>query len=341
MEGTLRGSIADVLEGQISGSLELLAGEPVLENLSVSSNGVYEPQTGVDGFDKVTVNVPIPEPVLDDITINENGHYTPPAGTDGYDDITVYVPYVSQGTTINDNGTYTPPSGVDGFDQVIVNVPNTVQGLVVTENGTYTAPVGSGVVGYSPVTVNVTPPAPVTSVLNVTHNGTYYPQSPSVGFSEVIVNCPESDEIILFDGTIRSPSNITWNTYGMTLTDGKLISSGVTTGFYIESQSLSQFYMVKVFGNNANESALNLRIGRSRLNSVLPDILTKSTSIGGRLSANTVQPPAGDFILTDFVSANDECIYMASAASGTGSELVYSISKIVVIPCGTVSKPVS
>ena len=341
MEGTLRGSIADVLEGQISGSLELLAGEPVLENLSVSSNGVYEPQTGVDGFDKVTVNVPIPEPVLDSITINENGHYTPPAGTDGYDDIAVYVPYVSQGTTINENGTYTPPSGVDGFSQVTVNVPNTVQGLVVTENGTYTAPVGSGVVGYSPVTVNVTPPAPVTSVLNATHNGTYYPQSPSVGFSEVIVNCPESDEIILFNGTIHEPANITWNTYGMALVDGKLTSSGVTTGFYIESQSLSQYYMVKVFGNNGNESALNLRIGRSRQNSVLPDILTKSTSIGGRLSSNTVQPPAGDFILTDFVAANDECVFMASAISGTGSDLVYTISKIVVIPCGTVSKPVS
>lgn len=341
MEGTLRGSIADVLEGQISGSLELLAGEPVLENLSVSSNGVYEPRTGVDGFDKVTVNVPIPEPVLDSITINENGHFTPPAGTDGYDDITVYVPYVSQGTTINENGTYTPPSGVDGFSQVIVNVPNVVQGLNVTENGTYTPPVGSGVVGYSPVTVNVTPQPPVTSTLIATHNGTFLPVSPSIGFSEVTVECPISDEIILFDGTIHSPSNITWNTYGMTLKDGKLTSSGVTTGFYIESQSLSQYYMVKVIGNNANESALNLRIGRSKQNSVLPDILTKSTSIGGRLSSNTVQPPAGDFILTDFVAANDECIFMASATSGTGSDLVYTISKIVVIPCGTISKPVS
>lgn len=188
MEGTLRGSIADVLEGQIAGSIELLTGEPVLEELSVSSNGVYEPQTGVDGFDKVTVNVPTYEPVLDDITITENGHYTPPEGVDGYDDITVYVPYVSQGTTINDNGTYTPPEGVDGFDQVIVNVPNTVQGLVVTENGTYTAPVGSGVVGYSPVTVNVPTPAPSLQSLIASHNGYFVPASGYDGFSEVTVN---------------------------------------------------------------------------------------------------------------------------------------------------------
>ena len=222
MEGTLRGSIADVLEGQISGSIDLLAGEPVLENLSVSSNGVYEPRTGVDGFDKVivdvptdepvlddititenghytppsgvdgyddiTVNVPTSQPVLDDITINENGHYTPPAGTDGYNDITVYVPYVSQGTTINDNGTYTPPSGVDGFSQVIVNVPNTVQGLNVTENGTYTPPVGSGVVGYSPVTVNVPTPPPSLQSLIASHNGYFVPASGYDGFSEVTVN---------------------------------------------------------------------------------------------------------------------------------------------------------
>ena len=366
MEGTLRGSIADVLEGQISGSLELLAGEPVLENLSVSSNGVYEPRTGVDGFDKVTVSVPEPEletlnvtqngtytpgsgvdgfdevnvnvpsdePVLDSIEINENGHYTPPAGTDGYDDITVYVPYVSQGTTINNNGTYTPPSGVDGFSQVRVDVPNTVQGLNVTENGTYTAPVGSGVVGYSPVTVNVTPPPPVTSVLNVTHNGTFYPQLPSVGFSEVVVNCPVPDEIILFDGTIMEPSNITWGTYGMTLSDGKLISSGQNTGFYISAQDLGEFYIVKIYGNNPNDSTLFCRTGRCSAGSSLPTIEQSGT---GRLSNNSVKPAKGDFVIAQGVGAITECIFFASSSTGTGSNLPYNISKIVAIKIGTIA----
>lgn len=251
MEGTLKGSIADVLEGQISGSIELLAGEPVLENLSVSSNGVYEPRTGVDGFDKVTVdvpstqpvldditinenghytppsgvdgydditvNVPTPQPVLDDITINENGHYTPPAGTDGYDDITVYVPYVSQGTTINDNGTYTPPSGVDGFDQVIVNVPNTVQGLNVTENGTYTAPVGSGVVGYSPVTVNVPTPPPSLRSLIANHNGYFVPGSGYVGFSEVTVDVANPSS--LATGFIFNADDILYKAYKASAND--------------------------------------------------------------------------------------------------------------------------
>ena len=369
MEGTLRGSIADVLEGQISGSLELLAGEPVLENLSVSSNGVYQPQAGVDGFDKVTVNVPIPEPeletlnvtqngtytpgsgvdgfdevnvnvpsdepVLDSIEINENGHYTPPAGTDGYDDITVYVPYVSQGKTIIENGTYTPPSGVDGFDQVIVDVPNTVQGLNVTENGTYTAPVGSGVVGYSPVTVNVTPPPPVTSILNVTHNGTFYPQSPSVGFSKVVVDCPVSDEIILFDGTIHEPANITWSTYGMTLTDGKLISSGQNTGFYISSQDLGEFYIVKVYGNNPNDGNLSVRSGRCSAGSSLPTITQSGT---GRLSNNLITPAKGDFVIAQGVNTATECVFFGSSSSGTGSNLPYNITKIVAIKIGTIAK---
>lgn len=340
MEGTLRGSIADVLEGQISGSLELLAGEPVLEDLSVSSNGVYEPRTGVDGFDKVTVNVPTEEPeletlnvtqngtytpgsgvdgfdevnvnvqttqpVLDSIEINENGHYTPPSGTDGYDDITVYVPYVSQGTTIIENGTYTPPSGVDGFSQVIVDVPNTVQGLNVTENGTYTPPVGSGVVGYSPVIVDVTPPAPVTSILNVTHNGTFYPQSPSVGFSEVVVDVPQTEDIIFSNGVWTPRSDLTMSLYNSQIEDNKIHCVGSNAGVLMTTQSFTKrYYYMKFKLYNPNNTSL--QVGRCGKNGALNTIIQSGT--GRRSYTNLSNLDEDDYIIL-LATAQDDCLFI-------------------------------
>lgn len=360
MEGTLRGSIADVLEGQISGSLELLAGEPVLENLSVSSNGVYEPRTGVDGFNKVTVSVPEPEletlnvtqngtytpgsgvdgfdevnvnvpsdePVLDSIEINENGHYTPPSGTDGYDDITVYVPYVSQGTTINDNGTYTPPSGVDGFSQVIVDVPNAVQGLVVTENGTYTPPVGSGVVGYSPVTVNVTPPAPILELLTVAQNGTYNPTSPAVGFSQAIVNCPVPEQITLFDGgTFPTHSDITLSAYNYVLENNMLKFSGAAAGLWVSSQSINKNFLIRISLYNPNTSNLRQRCGRCTQNAALPGIMDGT----GRINYTAINLAEGfDDYITIMTQNSNECVYLANLPADTSTYYVKKVSAYVI-----------
>lgn len=66
-------------------------GESVLESLEVTENGTYTPNEGVDGFDSVTVDVPIPEVVLQDKTITENGTYTADEGFDGLGSITVEV----------------------------------------------------------------------------------------------------------------------------------------------------------------------------------------------------------------------------------------------------------
>lgn len=306
MEGTLRGSIADVLEGQISGSIELLAGEPVLDDITITENGHYTPPSGVDGYDDITVNVPSTQPVLDDITINENGHYTPPSGVDGYDDITVYVPYVSQGTTINDNGTYTPPSGVDGFDQVIVNVPNTVQGLNVTENGTYTAPVGSGVVGYSPVTVNVTPPPPVTSILNATHNGTFYPQLPSVGFSEVLVDVPQSEDIIFSNGVWSTRTDLTMSLYNAQVEDNKIHCSGSNAGVLMTTQSFTKrYYYMKFKLYNPNNTSL--QVGRCVKNSALNTIIQSGT---GRRSYNNLSNLDENNYIILLALNQDDCVFI-------------------------------
>ena len=311
MEGTLKGSIADVLEGQISGSIELLAGEPVLDDITITENGHYTPPSGVDGYDDITVNVPSTQPVLDDITINENGHYTPPAGTDGYDDITVYVPYVSQGKTITENGTYTPDSGVDGFDRVIVNVPNTVQGLQVTENGTYTPPVGSGVVGYSPVTVNVTPPPPVTSILNATHNGTFYPQLPSVGFSEVVVDVPQTEDIIFSNGVWSTRTDLTMELYNAQVEDNKIHCSNVPAGVWIKTQSFTKRYYYMKF-KLYNPNNVSLQAGRCAKNASLNTII--SSGAGRRSYTNLSNLSVDDYVIL-LATSQDDCLFVGSASN--------------------------
>ena len=90
-----------------------------------------------------------------------------------------------QSLSVTENGRYTAPSG-KAYTPVNVNVPQiSVESLSVTENGTYTAPGGKA---YSPVNVNVPERQPVTEPLSVTQNGTYTPGTGVDGFSSVSVN---------------------------------------------------------------------------------------------------------------------------------------------------------
>ena len=66
-------------------------GNPVLEELEVTENGTYTAPDGVDGYNKVNVNVPEPEIVLQDKTITENGTYGADSGYDGLGSVTVDV----------------------------------------------------------------------------------------------------------------------------------------------------------------------------------------------------------------------------------------------------------
>jgi hypothetical protein len=95
--------------------------QPDLRPLSVSENGTYQPD-GFDGYSGVSVDV---EPNLTSLAVTENGLYLPESGVDGFDRVSVNVPApVTESLSVTENGTYVPSAGVDGFNEVVVDVPD-------------------------------------------------------------------------------------------------------------------------------------------------------------------------------------------------------------------------
>lgn len=88
-------SIKSGIEAECSIGREIIVEvheESVLEPLTVTANGQYEPSEGVDGYSDVTVQVPERIPVTESLSVTENGTYEPTEGVDGYDRVTVSVP---------------------------------------------------------------------------------------------------------------------------------------------------------------------------------------------------------------------------------------------------------
>ena len=167
--------------------------EPVLETLNVKDNGTYRPNTGVDGFDIVEVNIPKERHNVTSKSITENGVYNSD-GDEVWNEVSVNVPSrepVLFSLSVIDNGTYTPERGVDGYDRVEVNVPKEHHNVVsksITANGVYNS---DGDEVWDSVDVNVPERVPVLDALNVTSNGTYNAPSNIDGYDTVEVNVPE------------------------------------------------------------------------------------------------------------------------------------------------------
>ena len=76
--------------------------EPIVESLSVTSNGIYTASAGIDGFNPVDVDVPSVIPVFESLSVSENGIYTPGTGVDGFNEVGVNVQSEVQGYTMKD-----------------------------------------------------------------------------------------------------------------------------------------------------------------------------------------------------------------------------------------------
>ena len=96
------------------------------ESLSVTENGTYEPSEGIYGYDRVTVAVPPTVPDIEPLTVTANGVYT--AEGDGFNPVTVNVPIptepnVCEGEfTASETGVVTIDTGCEGdsFPKAII-----------------------------------------------------------------------------------------------------------------------------------------------------------------------------------------------------------------------------
>lgn len=132
------GKVLAINNGKLEARSVQWGGGSALEPLSVTANGDYYPEAGVDGFDEVHVSVPNSYTASDEGKVVSNG---------------ALVVQTARSSQITQNGTYDTTLN----NEVTVNVSGggsaVVQPLSVTQNGTYNPP--SGVDGYAPVTVNV------------------------------------------------------------------------------------------------------------------------------------------------------------------------------------------
>lgn len=238
-------------------------------------------------------------------------------------------PPVLETLTVDHNGVYLPPSGVDGFDKVEVFIPTTIRNLLAESNGTYEAP--SGVDGFNPVVVDV--PSSTTS-LKVKQNGVYTPPSGFMGFSSVDVDT--ASNVLLFeDGVFYENENYDLRYYEGTLENNKLNFSTSGSGIYLYAKTPPEMIIMKIYGNNPNDGIMNFRCGRSQQNASLPSIVQSGT---GRISSNQYRPSKGDFIQclqTINQNNNNDCLYFSNPYGAQGSNLPYSISKIVIMELTT------
>lgn len=194
--------------------------EKVIINQTFTENGTYraidEEPVAADGYGIVTVNVD-QKIIADEKTITANGTYdSVDEGLDGYEKVIVNVPNIEADLgpkIIGQNGTYNAEDDdLDGYSSVNVVVPQQVLGSkTITSNGTYD-PLDEDpkLDGFNSVTVNVPQSTSVLGSKTITSNGNYDPEDDNLdGYDSVIVNVSGGGEFDPDDYTtyIESDSN--------------------------------------------------------------------------------------------------------------------------------------
>ena len=92
--------------------------------------------------------------------------------------------------SVTSNGVYSVPAGVDGYNPVDVDVhPSESLQRTYTSNGNYNI---TGEFNGGVITVDVPAPQFITETLNVADNGVYTPGEGVDGYSQVVVDVPQS-----------------------------------------------------------------------------------------------------------------------------------------------------
>ena len=179
--------------------------EKKLATKEITENGVYraiDEEPVADGYGIVTVNVD-QKIIADEKTITANGTYDSiDEGLDGYEKVIVNVPNVEADLghkIIGQNGTYNAEDDdLDGYDSVTVVVPQLdTTTKLITENGTYDPlDESTPAYGYSMVEVNVPQSTAVLGSKSITENGTYDPKDDNLdGYDSVVVNVQGGEEV--------------------------------------------------------------------------------------------------------------------------------------------------
>lgn len=112
--------------------------DPNLGSITIAENGTYTAaDEGYDGFSSVDVLVEGHNPVLQSLSVTSNGSYSPDEGYDGFSDVDVDVavePPALDTLAVTTNGTYTPDTGYVGFSAVVVDVPPAILQVALNTN---------------------------------------------------------------------------------------------------------------------------------------------------------------------------------------------------------------
>lgn len=168
--------------------------QPTLQEKEITANGEHSPDTGYQGFSKVTVNVADIPAVLQEKTVypsTSEQSITPDSGFDGLSKVTV-TEMKLQEKTVTQNGAVIADSGYNGLEKVNVDVQPELQdkSIDVTHNGRTEVIADSGFYGLEKVTIDVDV-IPDLQSKTVTENGEVTADEGYDGLSKVVVNVPE------------------------------------------------------------------------------------------------------------------------------------------------------